>query len=81
MPLELVPPGPVTRTLTAPLPGGTTAFITVSEATVNEVAAVEPKVTTVAFVKPVPVMTVLVLPAAGPVLGLTEVTLGAAIAV
>ena len=60
MPAALVPPGPVTRTKTLPPalgPGGTTAFITVLETTVNEVAAVEPKVTAVAFVKPEPLMT------------------------
>lgn len=65
-------------TETAPLPGGTTAFITVLETTVNEVVAVEPNVTAVAFVKPVPVMTAVFPPAARPLSGLTLVVVGAA---
>lgn len=51
MPAALVPPGPVTKTDTAPPalgPGGTIALITELETTVNEVAEVEPKVTAVA---------------------------------
>jgi hypothetical protein len=69
----------VTRTKTEPLPGGTTAFIAVLETTVNEVAAVEPNVTAAAFVKPVPLMATVFSPAAGPLVGLTLLTTGAAI--
>lgn len=81
MPAALVPPGPVTRTETLPPalgPGGTTASITVSEATMNEVAAVEPKVTAVAFVKPEPLITAVFPPAAGPPVGFTPLTAGTA---
>jgi hypothetical protein len=46
--------------------------------TVKLVAAVLPKWTLVAFVKPVPVIVTLVPPAVGPVLGLTPVTVGGA---
>jgi hypothetical protein len=53
-------------------------FITVLEITVNEVAAVEPKVTAVAFVKPEPLMTTVFPPVAGPLVGLTVLTIGVA---
>ena len=46
--------------------------------TVTLVAAVVPKSTVVAPVKPVPVMVTNVPPAAGPLLGLIPVTVGAA---
>src|SRR6478735_564937 len=46
--------------------------------TVNVVAAVAPKSTAVAPVKPVPVIVTLVPPAVGPEFGLTLVTVGAA---
>jgi hypothetical protein len=59
-------------------PGGTTALITVSETTLNEVAAVKPKVTDVARVKPKPLITVVFPPAAGPLLGLTVLITGVA---
>ncbi len=51
-----VPSGEVTETSTAPVPAGVTAVMSVSELTVKDVAAVPPKSTAVAFVKPVPVM-------------------------
>jgi hypothetical protein len=57
-------------------PGGTAATITVSEATVNE-AAVEPKVTAVAFVKPEPIMIAVFPPVAEPLVGLIVLTTGA----
>jgi hypothetical protein len=72
----------VTRTETLPPalgPGGTTTFITVLEITVNEVAAVEPKVTAVAFVKPEPLITAAFPPTAEPLVGLTVLTTGAVI--
>ena len=52
-------------------------MIWVSESTVNE-AAVVPKSTAVAVVKPVPVMVTEVPPAVGPELGATETTVGPA---
>ncbi len=48
------------------------AVIWVAESTVNEVAAVAPKVTAVAPVKPVPVIVTEVPPACGPLFGLTR---------
>ncbi len=53
-------------------------MIEVSELTVKLVAALAPKSTAVAPVNPVPVMVTDVPPAAGPVFGLTAVTVGAA---
>jgi hypothetical protein len=49
----------------------------VSETTVNEVAAFEPNVTAVVFVKPEPLMTAVFPPATGPRVGLTLLTTGA----
>ena len=46
----------ITRTLTIPEPDGTIAVMLVAELTVIDVAAVPPKVTELAPVKPVPVM-------------------------
>ncbi len=46
----------ITITLTTPEPAGTTAVMLVAELTVIDVAAVPPKVTEVAPVKPVPVI-------------------------
>ena len=52
-----MPDGVVTTTFRlVPEPAGTTAVILVAELTVIEVAAVPPKVTEVAPVKPVPVI-------------------------
>jgi hypothetical protein len=64
---------------TPPLGGpvGTTALIIVSETTVNEIAAVEPKVTAVALVKLEPMIEILFPPAIGPLVGFTETTTGA----
>ena len=68
----------MTVTSTVPLPAGEVAVIEVALLTVNEVAAVAPNFTAVAPVKLVPVMVTEVPPAAGPVVGLTIVTVGAA---
>ena len=74
-----VPPAVVTVTSTgAGAPAGEVAVIGVAELTVTLVAAVEPKSTAVAPVKPVPVMVTEVPPAAGRRSGLTAVTVGAA---
>ena len=74
-----VPPGVVTATLTLPaLPAGVTAVICVAETTVNDAAATPPNVTAEASVKFVPAIVTLVPPAVGPLLGLTESTVGAA---
>ena len=60
---------------------GAVAVIVVSLTTVKLVAAVVPKSTAVAPVKPVPVIVTKVPPAAGPLVGLRPVTVGAATAV
>ena len=76
---EFVPLGVVTRTLTEPAePVGVTAVICVALTTVRPVVATPPMVTLVAPVKLVPVIVTEVPPAAGPEVGLTPVTLGAA---
>ena len=51
-------------------------MIEVAETTVKVVAAVAPKVTAVAPVKPVPVMVTVVPPVVGPPVGLERVTVG-----
>ena len=56
---------------------GDVAVIDVSLLTVKPVAAVAPKFTAVAPVNPVPVIVTDVPPAAGPLLGVTLVTVGA----
>jgi hypothetical protein len=78
MPL-LTPPAVVAVTDTVPVPAGATAVICVAESTVNEVAAVPPKVTAVTHVRAVPVrMTVvpLVPPVVGPEVGERKVMVG-----
>ena len=72
-----VPPGVVTVTFTVPVPAGLLAVIVVSLTTVKLVAAVVPKSTAVAPVKPLPVIVTNVPPAAGPAVGLRPVTVGA----
>ena len=65
--------------MTAPaLPAGEVAERLVALLTVKLVAAVVPNFTAVAPVKLVPVIDTLVPPASGPLMGLTEVTVGAA---
>src|SRR5215813_10187945 len=73
-----MPPGVTTVTFTLPLPGGLTATRLVSLRTEIELACVEPKPTSSAPVKPVPVIATSVPPAAGPVTGETDVTVGVA---
>jgi hypothetical protein len=75
--VALVPPGVVTVTSTVPAPAGEVAVICVALLNVNVVAAVAPNFTAVAPVKFVPVMVTTVPPAAGPLAGLTLLTVGA----
>ena len=56
----------VTVTFTTPVPAGLTAVIVVALTTVTPVAAVGPKATAVAPVKPVPVIVTKMPPAVGP---------------
>ena len=56
---------------------GLVAVMEVAELTANEVAAVEPNITAVAPVNPVPVMVTVVPPESRPVAGLIAVTVGA----
>ena len=76
--VELVWPLPVTVTSTVPEPAGLVAVIDVALLTVTAVAAVEPNATVSPDAKPVPVMVTVVPPAAGPLVGLTADTVGAA---
>ncbi len=69
-----MPPGPVTVTSTVPVPGGLTTVICVAETTSRLVAGVVPKSTSVAPVKPVPVIVTGVPPPNGPPTGLMPVT-------
>jgi hypothetical protein len=73
-----VPFGVVTVMSTVPgASAGDVAEIDVAELTVKPAAAVPPKLTALAPVRFVPVMVTAVPPAAGPLPGLTEVTVGA----
>jgi len=80
---EDVPLAVVTRTSTCPMVelAGVVAVISVSLRTVKLVAAVPPKVTAVAPVKPVPVMVIAVLVDTGPYVGETLVTAGTVVVV
>ena len=73
-----VPPGVVTVTSTVPDPAGEVAVTEVALLTTTPVAASAPKWTALAPVRLVPVMVTEVPPAAGPDVGLTAVTVGAA---
>ena len=74
-----VPAEVVTVTSTEPVdPAGATADSEVAEVTLNEVAAVDPNLTAVAPVKPLPVTVTEVPPLVGPDEGATAVTVGAA---
>ena len=74
-----VPPAVVTVTVAAPAtPAGATAVMEVAELTTTPDAAFTPNFTAVAPVKLVPVMITDVPPAAGPLVGLNNVTVGAA---
>jgi hypothetical protein len=76
--VELVPIGVVTVTSTVPVPAGDVAVIEVPPAlTVNEVAAVAPNITAVAPLKLTPAIVTEVPPRAGPLFGVTVVTVGA----
>jgi hypothetical protein len=68
--------GVVTVTSTVPLPAGLVAMIWVSLTTVNLLAAVCPKETLVAPVKPVPLIVTSVPPVLGPLVGLMPVIVG-----
>jgi hypothetical protein len=73
-----VPFGVVTLTSTVPAgAAGEIAVMVVELMTVTPVAALAPKWTAVAPVKPVPVMVTFVPPFTGPTFGLTFVTVGA----
>ena len=65
-------------TSTVPVPAGEVAVIVLGPTTVKPAAAVAPKVTAVAPVKPVPVMVTLVPLVEGPDVGEINVTVGAA---
>ena len=65
-------------TFTTPVPAGLSAVIVVSFTTVRLVAAVVPKSTAVAPVKPMPVSVTNVPPATCPLVGLRLVTAGVA---
>jgi len=74
-----VPPGVVTVTVAAPAtPAGEVAVMEVAEFTTTFVAELAPNFTPVAPVKFVPVMVTDVPPASGPLVGLSDVTVGAA---
>ena len=73
----LVAPGTVTWTCTEPAePDGLTAVMVVAEWKVKLRAGLEPNVTAVTPVNPVPVMVTVVPPESGPADGLSEVTIG-----
>ena len=72
----MVPPGVVTVTSTVPLPAGEIAAIEVGEVTVKLVAFADPNLTADTSLNPVPVIVTEVPPPAGPLVGLTEVTVG-----
>ncbi len=81
VPALLVPPAVVTVTLTAPAdPAGEVRVISPSLTTVKFAALISllPKLTSVAPVKPLPVIVTAVPPAVGPELGATVGTVGAA---
>ena len=68
--------GVVTVTSTVPVPAGELTVRLVALTALIEVPGVEPKSTAVAPVKPVPVTVTEVPPPAGPLVGLTPVTVG-----
>jgi hypothetical protein len=72
-----VPPAVVTKTQTTPVPAGAVAVIELLELTVKLVALFAPNLTDVAPLRLVPVIVMVVPPAAGPVVGEIEVTIGA----
>jgi hypothetical protein len=74
----LVPPAEVTVTWTVPVPAGALTVTSVAEITLRFVPSLEPKWTEATLVKLVPWMVTLVPPFAGPRVGDSEVTVGAA---
>ncbi len=76
--VALVPPAVVTVTSTRPVPGGLVAEIEVALLTVKELAPVVPNLTALAAVRLVPVIVTEVPPAAGPLVGAIELTVGGA---
>jgi len=72
----LVPTGVVTVTSTVPFPFGETAVIDVAEFTVKLLALLEPNLTALAPLKPVPVIVTVLPPPGEPWLGATLVTVG-----
>ena len=73
-----VPLGVVTVTSTVPVPAGEVIVRLLAVTPLMEVPAVAPKWTAVAPVRLVPVTVTEVPPAAGPLVGLSEVTVGGA---
>jgi hypothetical protein len=74
----LVPLGVVTVTSRVPaVPKGATALMAVSDRTVKSAAGVPPKLTALAPVKPLPVMTTVLPPASTPLLPAMPLTVGA----
>ncbi len=71
-----VPLGVTTVTCTVPVPAGEVTVRLVSLTTLSEVPAVAPKLAAVAPVNPVPLTVTVVPPPAGPLVGLTPVTVG-----
>lgn len=76
--VALVPPTVVTRTSTVPVPAGDVAVIWVALSTVKPVAGVAPNTTALTPERLVPVIVTDVPPAAGPLVGAIDVTVGAA---
>ena len=76
--VALVPPAVVTVTSTVPDPAGEVAVSDVALLNVTGLATVGPNITVALEVKLVPVIVTMVPPAAGPLLGLTPATVGAA---
>lgn len=66
----------LTVTDTAPVPGGETAVMRLSDTTLKEAAGVPPKKTPVAFINPAPLILTVVPPVVGPWVGLLEVMTG-----
>src|SRR5689334_20494673 len=75
--MALAPAPEVTVTSTVPVPAGAVAVMVVALLTVNDWAAVPPKVTADTPVKFVPVTVTVVPPVLVPDVGLTPVTVGA----
>ena len=77
--VEDPPPAVLTVTETVPVPAGTVTVSEVELIRLTPTPAVEPKSTVGTPENPVPVTVTLLPPAAGPLFGLTAVTVGAAL--